>query len=147
MTSLAFRLATPDDLAGLVALERAAFARPWHAAIHAEELRRETSRVEVALADDRIVGASVAWLVAEECHLLRIAVDPQRRRERIGSRLLVRLIADARAEPCTVVLLEVGAANAAALGLYAAAGFARVGLRPRYYTDPPEDAVLMTLRL
>ena len=47
----------------------------------------------------------------------------------------------------TDVLLEVRASNAAALAVYRALGFAATGRRPRYYADPPEDALLLQLRL
>ena len=44
------------------------------------------------------------------------------------------------------MLLEVGAGNAAALGLYAAAGFVEIDRRPRYYRDGA-DAVVLRLPL
>lgn len=78
---------------------------------------------------------------AGEAELLRIAVDPGRRGQGLGRRLLEGCMAALAAEGMTELHLEVRAGNAAARALYGACGWREVGRRARYYADG-EDAVL-----
>ena len=78
---------------------------------------------------------------AGEAELLRIAVDPGRRGQGLGRRLLEGCMAALAAEGMVELHLEVRAGNAAARALYAACGWREVGRRARYYGDG-EDAVL-----
>jgi ribosomal-protein-alanine N-acetyltransferase len=84
------------------------------------------------------------WLMVDEAHITTFAVHPAWRRQRIGERLLLAfldLAADRRAREAT---LEVRLSNLAARRLYEKYGFRPVGLRPRYYSDDGEDALIMT---
>lgn len=92
------------------------------------------------------VGFLLGWLVADELHILTVAVDPVARRAGHGSRLVRQAIDAGVSARCRSLLLEVRRGNTAAIGLYRAHHFAVVGVRPRYYGDG-EDAVLMTLFL
>ena len=85
----------------------------------------------------RIAGA------AAECELEFLFVAPHLRRSGVGRGLLQQLIAWGGEIGATELWLEVRASNMAAQRLYAASGFVAVGLRPGYYLDPREDAVLM----
>lgn len=152
MSAIEFRPATPADLAAIDALEQAAFDSPWSPPIYREAIRRcqrreDVSAVELAVERERVVGVCCVWFVVDECHLLRIATHPDARRRGIGAGLLERAVERARARGCRVVNLEVASRNADATRLYARAGFGEVGRRPGYYRRPPDDAVLMTLRL
>jgi ribosomal-protein-alanine N-acetyltransferase len=141
----AFRPATDADLPDLAALERACFARPWPATMLAAEVDREGAIVEIALgAAGAVLGYTCAWLVDDECHVLRIATAPDARRRGIAREGLARLLAWSRAQGCARVLLEVESRNEPARRLYLDAGFQEVGRRPGYYGD--DDAVLMTWR-
>jgi len=73
-----------------------------------------------------------------------VAVAPPFRRRGIGAALLGRVLKEGRALGARTALLEVRASNAAAQALYSRLGFVRVGLRKAYYTDLPEDALVMT---
>jgi ribosomal-protein-alanine N-acetyltransferase len=90
-----------------------------------------------------VVGFAVACRVGEEAELELICVAAGAQRRGIGRRLLRALIEDIERSGVTKVLLEVRVSNRAALALYAALGFERIGVRLRYYDDPQEDAVLM----
>jgi ribosomal-protein-alanine acetyltransferase len=98
-------------------------------------------------APGRVAGFAVACRVGEEAELELICVAAREQRRGIGRRLLRALIEDLKRNGVTKVQLEARASNRAALGLYAALGFEQTGVRPRYYDDPQEDAVLMVLRL
>jgi ribosomal-protein-alanine N-acetyltransferase len=84
------------------------------------------------------------WLMVDEAHITTFAIHPAWRRQRIGERLLLAfldLATDQRAHEAT---LEVRLSNLAARKLYEKYGFRPVGLRPRYYSDDYEDALIMT---
>jgi ribosomal-protein-alanine N-acetyltransferase len=91
-------------------------------------------------------GFLVAWHVADELHVLGIAVTEPERRNHLGRDLMERALAYARQEHIRLVLLEVRRGNRAAIGLYRHLAFAAMGIRPGYYADG-EDAVEMMLVL
>ncbi len=91
-------------------------------------------------------GMILARVIAGESEILTLAVDPSARRLGIGRGLLCRAMDWAREHGAEAMFLEVSVANAAAIGLYQAAGFARAGLRRRYYADGT-DAWVMRVSL
>lgn len=112
-----------------------------------EELARTWARLRVARGPGgAVLGYVLFWHVADEVHLLNVAVDPARRRQGIGRALVEDVLAYARAHDASKVLLEVRASNDAALRLYERLGFQRFNVRRRYYADG-EDGVEMVLAL
>ena len=90
---------------------------------------------------DRLVGYSVLTKLADAWHLMNIAIDPAYRR--LGYALdLVSASLGERADSAPVTL-EVRASNRPAIALYERLGFRQAGLRPGYYPDDGEDALLM----
>jgi ribosomal-protein-alanine N-acetyltransferase len=140
------RAATVDDLDAIAAVEATSFDAPWTREIFAQELERALARVVVTELD-AVVGFACTWHVVDEAHLLRVAVLPAARGRGIGTALLARVFADARAGGCVQVDLEVARSNVAALALYRRAGFVEVGVRPGYYQHPKDDAVLLRAAL
>jgi [ribosomal protein S18]-alanine N-acetyltransferase len=112
----------------------------------------QISRPRIALAarDTRsgeVLGFVVASLVHSEAELESIAVAAPAQRHGIGRRLLASLVTRLGTLGTVELHLEVRASNLAAIRFYQAQNFKQTGARPRYYADPEEDAVLMTLRL
>ena len=132
------------DRDALVALEAATESRPlgWES-LGAEAARADGCLLALRGEDGTILGFASGRLLAGEAHVLRLTVASARRRRGHGRTLLSALVAWAAGEGADAVTLEVAAGNAAARALYAGAGLAEVGRRPRYYPDG-EDAVLMT---
>ena len=97
------------------------------------------------LRDDtgRVVAFCSCWLVFDELHINTVAVDPPERRKGRASRLLTHVIADASADGAVRATLEVRASNDAAIALYTRLGFHVGAVRPRYYTKPEEDALIL----
>jgi len=91
-----------------------------------------------------IIGFVVARRMADEMEILNLAVDAAFRRRSVASRLLEAALEFGRASETRIVFLEVRASNAGAIAFYERQGFTRVGRRPRYYSDPPEDAVVLS---
>jgi ribosomal-protein-alanine N-acetyltransferase len=114
-----------------------------------EEMGREWAHVDVVR--DRVglnvVAFSNYWVVADEVHLLNLATHPEARRAGHASRLLAHIIEVGRTRSCRFVTLEVRRSNAAATRLYRRFGFRAVGIRPNYYAEDQEDAIVMLLDL
>ncbi len=119
-------------------IEDAGMRGGWSRQQLAEELERPASRVWVAERAGRVLGHAIAWVVADELHILDVCVDPGARRQGLGRALVEQLL-----EHPGPALLEVRAGNLPAIALYEGMGFQRVGLRKRYYDDG-DDALLMT---
>jgi ribosomal-protein-alanine N-acetyltransferase len=136
---------TLDDIPAVHAIERRSFAVPWPDDAYRNELvtNRLASYV-VARAGDEVVGFAGLWVMVDEAHITTFAVDPRWRRRGVGQQLLLRLLElsnDRRAREAT---LEVRLSNMPARRLYEKYGFRPVGIRPRYYSDNGEDALIMT---
>ena len=136
-----------EDLPAVQAIEQASFTTPWPPHAYRSEL--ETNRLAqylVVRAEGEVVGyaGDLADGRRGAHHDVRGRI-PRWRRRRIGERLLARACStsrvDRRAREAT---LEVRLSNLAARRLYEKYGFRPVGLRPRYYSDDHEDALIMT---
>jgi ribosomal-protein-alanine N-acetyltransferase len=135
------------DLDDVDAIERHSFKLPWPRRVFAEELTRSWARIDVARAAGRVIGFIDYWLVTDEIHVLAVATHPDHRRRGVAGRLVERVVSVARAQRASLISLEVRRGNVPAIALYERFGFHRVGVRPRYYQEDGEDAVVMTLDL
>ena len=93
---------------------------------------------------DGIVGYGGMWLMVDEAHITTFAIHPAWRRQHIGERLLLAFLDLAVDRGAHEATLEVRLSNLPARRLYEKYGFRPVGLRPRYYSDDNEDALIMT---
>ena len=94
-----------------------------------------------------VTGFAVACLLSPQAELESIAVAEAERRRGIGRKLFFRLVEELTVAGVREVLLEVRASNQRARDFYRSLGWNETGIRPRYYADPEEDAVLMSLKL
>lgn len=93
--------------------------------------------------EERLAGFIASRLVADELHVNNIAVRPAYRRKGLGGLLLGAVMMEASRLCAQMAVLEVRASNSSAQALYARKGFRVVGRRTGYYSDPPEDALIM----
>jgi ribosomal-protein-alanine N-acetyltransferase len=137
----------PEDLDAVLAIEYQSFSTPWTAEMFRTEMQNtERSCLLVARVGPdagTVVGYLGYRMVIEEMHILIVAVDPRWRRHGIARRLLCQAMEQARQAECTRATLEVRASNTEAQQLYYKLKFAPVGVRPRYYSRPPEDALIL----
>jgi ribosomal-protein-alanine N-acetyltransferase len=136
---------TVDDLLVVQVIERESFSTPWPAHAYRQEIEQNRlAHYIVARYRDQIVGFAGIWLLVDEAHITTFATQSRWRRQGIGERLLVALLDLALARGAKEATLEVRPSNIPAKRLYEKYGFKVVGVRPRYYSDNNEDALIMT---
>jgi ribosomal-protein-alanine N-acetyltransferase len=114
-------------------------------AIDSESTPRRIALVVAGSQPDSVFGFAIASLLPPQAELETIAVAPESQRHGLGQLLFQALSAELKVAGVDNILLEVRASNRPALAFYRAIGFVKTGLRPGYYADPIEDAVLMHL--
>jgi len=152
---LRFRRVGEGDLPRIMEIEAAGFLHPWSEQMLRSELAHAWSVVLAAVDDgpgaadraEALLGYVIFWLVHDEVHILNVATAPEARRRGVGRALMEEASAHGRRRACRLVTLEVRRSNAPALGLYRAMGFRQVGVRPGYYAEEKEDAIIMTMEL
>jgi ribosomal-protein-alanine N-acetyltransferase len=142
-----------EDIDAILGIAEVIEEAPQWSREHYHELtRHDSSRPRIAQVayDSRskeVIGFVIAGLVAPEAELESIVVAAHAQRRGVGSRLLQALKGELRRSGIEELHLEVRASNHTAIGFYQAQNFKQIGVRPRYYADPEEDAVLMGLRI
>jgi [ribosomal protein S18]-alanine N-acetyltransferase len=144
------RKMTQEDMPAVIALEQSSFRNPWSPELLRRELEHDWSTillVEEALAGggQRLLGLAIFWIVQDEVHVLNVATAPEHRRRGVGRVVMEEVLARGRHRCCSLATLEVRRSNEAAIGLYKSLGFRSVGVRPNYYADEKEDAIVMVL--
>lgn len=135
------RSMTSDDIAAAGSLEQRVYRQAWSERVFADELEQPSRFYVVAEAGGVLAGYGGVMLVDDEAHITTVVVDPEYRKERIGTRLMLALVDHALAEGAQALTLEVRVSNEAAQALYRRFGMAPVGVRKQYYRD--EDALIM----
>jgi ribosomal-protein-alanine N-acetyltransferase len=137
-----------EDVDAVLEIERQCLRPLWTREAILEELGRDWARLDVVRDGPAgVVAFANYWLVADEVHLLNLATLPHRRCQGHATRLLTRMLEVARTLRCRLVTLEVRRSNQAAQRLYQRFSFRSVGVRPNYYSDDQEDAIVMILDL
>lgn len=139
-----FRRMNLEDLAPVLAIEHDVFTLPWSEEAFVQELTgNQWSRYVVAVLGDEVVGYGGVWVIVDEAHVTNIAVARRYQAQGIGTRLVEEMQKTARFFGAKRMTLEVRVSNAPAIKLYARHGFVAEGVRPRYYSDNQEDALIM----
>ena len=139
----AIRRLAYSDLPRVISIERRSFPVPWSLAMFVLELSKPSGICLAASEGDELLGYLVCSRYDRVWHLMNVAVAPERRRRGVASRLISQLTAEAGGElPFT---LEVRVSNRDAIAMYERLGFRSAGVRPRYYQDNGEDALIMWL--
>ena len=135
------RLADIDH--GVLSIERESYPIPWSRRMLEGEIMRSDGICLVALRETNLVGYILVAFQADVWHILNVTVHPLHRGRRIGEALVrsVFQIGDRRAH--AGYTLEVRVSNERAIRLYDRLGFVSQGVRPRYYSDNGEDALIM----
>lgn len=140
--------AIPAEAAAVAEIERQCFSCPWSEKAILSEMQKENAAVLICTGENEtVIGWGGAEIVLDEGSVTNIAVLPAFRRHGAGRAITEALIKYCREKSAVTLTLEVRASNTAAIALYQGLGFVRLGLRPRFYESPREDAVMMQLTL
>ncbi len=131
-----------EDVEAVAAIEKTSFSDPWPIESFRSELHNNLANYLVARLEGTLIAYIGAWLMLDEVHITTLAVTENHRRRGIASRLVEKLIAEARPRGACFLTLEVRPSNKAAIRFYEKFGFTVLGRRKRYYIN--EDALVMT---
>lgn len=145
MKSVVVSSVSADDLDQVMAIDSAVYSKPWSKRLWRQELDKENRLYLCARDGDRVVGVGGAMFVAEDAHVMTVAVDPAHQRTGIATVLMLALVRGIIDHDARRISLEVRVSNTGAQALYQRFGFAPVGSRRRYYEPDGEDALVMWL--
>lgn len=145
ITAISFRLLTEADIPAVVTIEATAFYDAWNENMLRNELANELTTYLVMESAGKFIGYAGFWLVAGEAQVTRVAIAEDQRGQGLGTRLTAALVTKAWELGAEAVTLEVRESNVAAQRAYLTCGFASEGVRPNYYEDNHENAVIMWL--
>jgi ribosomal-protein-alanine N-acetyltransferase len=158
-----------EDLAQVRRIEKASFPVPWPRNSYRREIldnhrawylvvRRLDAKLppeppprpfplnllprRVETANDVVAFAGL-WLMMDEAHITTVAVEPHNRRRGLGEALIIEMAKLSQLRGAERMTLEVRMSNRVAQSLYRKYGFTDHGVRPRYYSDDLEDALIM----
>ena len=138
--------ATIEDAKEIFAIEMECFSVPWSLDSIETELLNEDKKIYYVVEDaNGVVGYAGAWLVYDEGQITNIAIRPSARRQGFGAKLTSALIEECFKRCMHEIFLEVRISNLSALSLYRQLGFTVKGMRKNYYSEPKEDAYIMSL--
>lgn len=132
--------ATLCDVAEILRIEQACFSTPWTEQGIRESIENENTHLYLALVDGKTAGYMGVQIFSGEGYVTNVATLPAYRRQGVAKALIERVLGN----EMDFLTLEVRESNAPAIALYESLGFARVGVRPHFYRNPDENALLMT---
>ncbi|WP_425060265.1 [Ribosomal protein S18]-alanine N-acetyltransferase [Sporomusa carbonis] len=146
MADLIIRPMKPEDIDAVLKVEAKAFATPWSRAAFEEEIcNNDLAHYLVVVDNGQVVGYGGLWIVLDEAHVTNIALLPEYHGQGLGSLLLEHMVLTAKSLGAVSMTLEVRPSNTAARKLYSRRGFVERGVRPNYYQELGEDALIMWL--
>ncbi|MGN1202798.1 MAG: ribosomal protein S18-alanine N-acetyltransferase [Eubacterium sp.] len=121
-------------------IEKACFSSPWSKDNLEKQIDIETSHFLVAEVEDKAVGYMGLQIFSGEGYVTNVAVLPEYRHQGIAAALIEKQLEN----PMDFITLEVRQSNTPAINLYTKMGFENVGVRPNFYSNPTENAIIMT---
>ena len=144
--SLTIEAMKESDLEEVLAIEKKSFADPWSRRLFEETLAYPHSVNFVLRGPGKaVLGYINFYIIAEEAHMLNLAVHPDWRKKGLATRLLAYSLEHLRHRNAPDVFLEVREGNRDAIQLYSRFGFQAIGKRKKYYVETNEDALVMHL--
>ena len=135
---------TEDDIAEIAEIEKECFSTPWSEDALRSELSNDGAVFLKAVTDGEISGYIGMHTVLDECYIANIAVKNKFRRRGIGEAILDSAEKEALNKNCSFISLEVRVSNAPAISLYEKRGYISQGQRKNFYSNPTENALIMT---
>ncbi len=145
-TDFQIKEAEYSHIKGIENLEKECFSEPWSINALEESFAAGTRFFTAVSSDGRVIGYIGISTILDEGYITNIAVTKSHRKTGVGTLLIKRIFAFARKQGLAFVSLEVRASNQNAISLYEKHGFCREGERRDFYTNPKENAIIMTRR-
>lgn len=144
MNSVIVRKMKISDIEKVLEIENECFSTPWSKDAFITELtKNKLAKYFVAEVNGEVVAYGGMWLIVDEAHITNIAVSHKYRGMSIGTKVVENLIQEGKNTNICRMTLEVRKSNLNAQGLYKKLGFIFSGIRPKYYQDNNEDAIIM----
>lgn len=150
LRELVVRAMTPDDLDGIMQVERVIYPFPWSRGNFSDALAADYDAWRFLAEGERLVAYCVLMWAVDEVHLLNLSVVGASQGRGVGERCLRWLADDVHRRGAATLLLEVRPSNRPALRLYERLGLKKIGLRRDYYpyfAGAREDAIVMSCHL
>ncbi len=135
---------TKVHLEAVYIIETECFSHPWSRESLESEIGNKTSHFLVAIENDEVLGYIGMSIVIDEGYIFNVAVKENSRKKGVATALINELVTYGKKNNFSFITLEVRESNEPARLLYSKFGFIKVGERKDYYTDPKENAILMT---
>lgn len=141
------RKMTADDIPAILAVETDVFTTTWSEQAFIDEYNNPLTTYLLLCNSENVIGYAGFWLVVDEAQITNVAIKHDWQGLGLGRELMQALIKEARKLKALSISLEVRASNLVAQNLYISLGFQEVGIRPGYYLDNKETALLMQLTI
>lgn len=135
---------TSGQLEDVYIIETECFSHPWSKQSLEEELNNETSLFLVAKEENEVIGYIGMSIVIDEGYIFNVAVREKYRNKGVATALINELVIYGKKNNFSFITLEVRESNLPAISLYSKFGFIKAGERKDYYSNPKENAILMT---
>lgn len=135
---------TSDHIEAVSDIEKMCFVHPWQKEELNAHLDNPTSVFFVAADDKTTLGYIGMSVVLDEGYIFNVAVDEKHRQKGVGTALVKKITEYGIENNFSFITLEVRESNQKAISLYSKLGFVSVGVRKNYYSEPKENAILMT---
>ena len=135
---------TSGHLDDVYIIETECFSHPWSRQSLEEELNNETSLFLVAKEENEVIGYIGMSIVIDEGYIFNVAVRESYRNKGVATALINELVTYGKKNNFSFITLEVRESNLPAISLYSKFGFIKAGERKDYYSNPKENAILMT---
>ena len=134
------KIATKENICDIAKIEQACFSAPWSEDSIAESLDNPASHFLIAYYGDEVAGYMGLQIFSGEGDVTNVAVLPKFRKKGIAK----ALITEQMKNDMEFITLEVRESNVPAINLYTKIGFENMGIRPKFYSNPTENAIIMT---
>lgn len=135
---------TSGHLDDVYIIETECFSHPWSKQSLEEELNNETSLFLVAKEENEVIGYIGMSIVIDEGYIFNVAVRESYRNKGVATALINELVTYGKKNNFSFITLEVRESNLPAISLYSKFGFIKAGERKDYYSNPKENAILLT---
>jgi len=132
-----------SSIKSILNISELSFPISWSFESLQSELDNKFAKYVVLKKGDSIVGYGGMWIIIDEAHITNVAIHPEARGHGGGDLIVEALFRICRKQKITAITLEVRSSNFLAINLYEKYGFEKVSIRPHYYEDNNEDAVIM----